>query len=421
MSYVTDYSAWPYSREIHSRRSNTGALLADGIHSIVLSQDGMTLDLLSLGFSNPETRKDVFIVAFNGAVSTKIRAEASAPFFSGVGLSKSSGIPLLAVSDPSLAMSKSLTLGWYAGNEKAPKLLDEIADLIIKIANSTGRKVILVGGSGGAFAAIQVVSRLSIDATANAWNSQTAIGSYFPSSVAPYIETAFPQINIPATAFEDAKIVQKILDENIAPSSHRLCDPTKLKPNQKVIYLQNKSDATHALKHAGPWLNKDKFVAVNEKAFINSRGNIVFFPGEWGRGHISPPLSAIIELITEVADNHSLSFIAAGGLTRSSLSEKNCMPWLAVKDWKQTSVTLNAKQENNLIHLTVTPAPSIGNVSDFDYAFNLYDGQKRIAQRWYKNSNVAVFADVPKSSDLSLHAYLRDRLGTIKRAVKKVH
>lgn len=108
-----------------------------------------------------------------------MRTKSAAPFFCGVGLSASLNVPLLTISDPTLVLSDKLTRGWYAGNQYITDVFSSIAHAVDSLAERTGRHPVIIGGSGGGFAAIQTVTRMKGAATCIAWNPQTAISNYF--------------------------------------------------------------------------------------------------------------------------------------------------------------------------------------------------------------------------------------------------
>lgn len=154
-----DYGAWRCA--IHEYVSVDAAASkdcwADGIHRVF--QDGSSLDFLLKGvdrFSDEGERQ--VLVCFGGAVTD--RENKAGPFFSGLQLAEELGLPLLSVDDPSLGLSRGLSLGWYAGCEGMPNLVSLIAQCLDCFADLHRCRLICVGWSGGGFAVASVLARL---------------------------------------------------------------------------------------------------------------------------------------------------------------------------------------------------------------------------------------------------------------------
>ena len=82
----------------------------DGIHSI--GEGAERFDVLFRGEVRSFSAGRALPVFFNGAVS---RAGSAPPYFSGSTLAAQIGVPLVAIADPTLVLSESLTIGWYTG------------------------------------------------------------------------------------------------------------------------------------------------------------------------------------------------------------------------------------------------------------------------------------------------------------------
>lgn len=88
--------------------------LKDGVYHFI---DGdKTLDIRIFGTENAPTQKEV-LVCFNGAITN--RKCTSGPFFSGAGIAKQLGVPIISISDPSLNRSHSLNQQ-FPGNPVHP-------------------------------------------------------------------------------------------------------------------------------------------------------------------------------------------------------------------------------------------------------------------------------------------------------------
>ena len=109
------------------------------------------------------------VVTFSAATS---KAADTLPVFSGAGVTKDLECNVLMISDPTMLLDQETTIAWYAGNSYQPNLQDDLAQLIAHFAQ--GGRVILLGGSGGGYAALVEQSKLS-DATSVVFNPSTRI------------------------------------------------------------------------------------------------------------------------------------------------------------------------------------------------------------------------------------------------------
>src|SRR5690554_6790937 len=80
----------------------------------------------------------------------------SGPFFSFSGIASEIRIPLISFSDPSLMLNADLRLGWHLGNYLIPDYKDKVARFLDALSVSLDKKIILAGGSGGGFAALNI-------------------------------------------------------------------------------------------------------------------------------------------------------------------------------------------------------------------------------------------------------------------------
>lgn len=218
------------------------------------------------------------------------------PFFSGAGVSELSGLPLIAISDPSLALSKETSLGWYAGHtgfEDLPKVLSKLLDFVALVFKVD---LILAGGSGGGFAALNVGRNMVSKPSVLVWGPQTSISSYSKWAVHNYLYNSFSRCGAEEkdlyAALESHGLLHDVRDVDLDCFSF-------------LLYLQNITDS-HTKKHAGPFLYKKNISQISRSIFSISESQrhfIVF--GDWGKGHIPPPKSIIVECIKHIS--HSLS------------------------------------------------------------------------------------------------------------------
>ncbi|WP_418606724.1 DUF6270 domain-containing protein [Georgenia sp. SUBG003] len=98
---------------------------------------------------------------------------------------------LLFLADTTLGLRSDLNLAWYVGTE-SDNLTARYAKYIASLAEQTGvRRLVLVGISGGGFAAL-ALSHMLPGSVALAISPQTRIGVYEEWAYERFIETAFP-------------------------------------------------------------------------------------------------------------------------------------------------------------------------------------------------------------------------------------
>jgi len=170
------------------------------------------------------------VVIFGGAVSGSI---GSVPIYSGIGVGSELPANMLLISDPTLQLSRDLTLGWYAGNKEWPNLQSDLSQLIVALAGGTS--IVLFGGSGGGFAALDQGARIP-GSTVVASNPQTNILKYYRAPVERYITHAWGgRGNFDLYARHD------LVSTYASPVD---CD---------VVLFQNMRDAFHLRYHFGPF------------------------------------------------------------------------------------------------------------------------------------------------------------------------
>ena len=246
--------------------------------AISIAHNGVPIDMsLKIEQNTP------LLVVLHGAAPVDVKL----PFLSGQSVSKQLNCSKLSISDPSLYLSEELNLSWYAGNIHQPRLLSDIAEIIKKTAQSLDApRIILLGGSGGGFAAINLAARLP-HATAIAMNSQTDILRYHPSHVSKYVEEAWSG---------NRQLFMSQGVHNLAAALRN----SVTKPN--VIYLQNENDDFHVKNHLEKFMNE----------LPDFRFELLLEP--WEDGHTPPPkelIAATVKRVVETtsADLSSLGFI----------------------------------------------------------------------------------------------------------------
>lgn len=182
-------------------------------------------------------RTDTLFVVFHGAVN---RERDRYPRFDRVTSSAKRNRSLLAFADPSLTLADSLGIGWYLGGHDWDPL-NAIVDTIRRVREKIGaRRIVLLGGSGGGFAAMRAGSRIP-DALVFAFSPQSAVFDYNARIVGEYFEAAFPgQSQEEVIAADPRRFSMR--DEYAALGNE----------TPHLYYLQNLADKAHVRKHYTP-------------------------------------------------------------------------------------------------------------------------------------------------------------------------
>lgn len=220
---------------------------------------------------------------FTGA--TTVREGKRGPFFSGLRIQINPSAPMIAVADPLLACDPDLPIGWYTGlpHTNTQKVITRILAHISSVAH---KPLLLIGGSGGGFAAIfyssmlgdttRTGSRTAAKSSAFVWNPQISITRY--SYVHPYLEVMFPQ-----SAKARGEEAQKLLGE--AGITH---DLTNIPPPTQLLYIQNKSDSAHINGHTKPYIKAHGFAETQDGQFQRSESQSISIV-DYAEGHAPLP------------------------------------------------------------------------------------------------------------------------------------
>lgn len=141
-----DLTKWEPQYSYSSQQDFLSNQLQSGVHSIPVGPQIVDILIEDRG-------SEVTLINFNGAAP---RSAATVPILLGRSLTKDTGINLVAVADPTMAMGDlDLTVSWYLGNSQIGKLPPLLAPLIQHALDSINTKrAILFGASGGGYAAV---------------------------------------------------------------------------------------------------------------------------------------------------------------------------------------------------------------------------------------------------------------------------
>lgn len=266
----------------------------NGVHEIADSDNPYHILIDGL-----ERCDDYILVGFSGAVSN--RENSQPPYFSFRNVAVKANVGLIAFSDPSLNLSNQLNLAWYAGNYINGNIAQQISDILDEIVFKTGKKLILAGGSGGGFAALNIHSKMRLFQMAKSfvWNPQTDITKYIDFFVRKYHKIAFNK----EVAYSVADIEKYFLQHSI---------PFLVTKNpflEQLVFI-NGYDPGHIRKHIRGMINT-----------LNNKDKNRIFMGDWGNGHIQPPNDVIISVISSLAKGEELDRI----ISTMESPQKQCL------------------------------------------------------------------------------------------------
>lgn len=221
---------------------------------------------------------DWVLVGFTGSVNRK---KTNPPYFSFRGISKNIEIGLISISDPTLALDPTIELSWYIGNNVNGNIAQKLAVFLDSFIERKKKKIILCGGSGGGFAALNIHSLMknSDKAKSFVWNPQTDITEYYSSILRKYYEVGFPD-----KSANDTTDIRRILELN--DHNYRL---NEFNHTENLIYI-NGYDSNHLRKHIR------RYILANNK-------NKVVYIGNWGIGHAPPDKETIETTIKKISNN----------------------------------------------------------------------------------------------------------------------
>ncbi len=268
-----------------------------GIHTVHFEDAQNPIDI----YVNEHVKSSVHQVQpvfFTGAVSQ--RGDKKGPFFSGLGLTHSRQLPLIAVADPSLDDDPSLSLGWYTGGPE-DALVSNLVRLLEAVQRTLAREMIFIGGSGGGFAALNVGRQFSGTYSLLVWNPQTDVYEYAERFVKLFLKSRFNFAHA-SLARSDWKDFCKIRTDSKI-STNVLAVETVLRP-RRFVYLQNASD-WHREKHLIPlWSLVSTKDIIEGPNLIDS--NHIVFVDQFAEGHAPPSAKLIGFLINQLMEESAV-------------------------------------------------------------------------------------------------------------------
>lgn len=293
-----DYGQFGGVKEIDAAVDGYGALEKDGVYRIHFQN--VSIDFFC-GDLSRAYEVGIVLVCFGGAMSK--RKNTAGPFFSGRGLQSRVNIPFIGISDPMLEKSDSLLLAWYLGCPKTRHLPNIIAYHLDGIAKNFGADLIMVGGSGGGFAILNVQQHLESKSRSLIWNPQTNVSKYRLPEISEYIKSVYGYTDEILTAEQaEATLISMKVQYDVTQACMK---------NGEAIYLQNASDK-HVKEHMKPFMKNGKWEDLGEKVYKSENRKIYIALTNWGKGHAAMPKDEITSALKSLkAGVPSLEIIRA--------------------------------------------------------------------------------------------------------------
>lgn len=292
MARERDLSKWEVQYTYASQEEYLSAELRSGVHSIHFGTQIIDLYVEDWG-------ADVTIVTFNAAVP---RSATTVPMLMGHGLASNTGINLVAVSDPTMAMGGvDLTVSWYLGNSEIGVLPPILAPLIQYAVDSLdSRRTILFGASGGGYAAV-------------------LYGQYFPDSLVLGVN---PRLDLNA--------LPKAATEKYLEIAHRTSETESIAEGEK--FLPGKLSELY--KASLPFdlciyqnFGDRRFLDYQLVPLVKDLGDDprLFTMLEWIRpGHVAIPGARLRNIVSRLAvDGEQEDAIIGAGFIPTVLNSKN--------------------------------------------------------------------------------------------------
>ncbi|MFI8598239.1 heparinase II/III family protein [Rothia koreensis] len=215
-------------------------------------------------------------VQFHGAID---RNKTRIPIFQRLEFQRTLEVgPTMNIADPTLDLASTLRLGWYMGVDDLD-LHAIIARQIRAAADALGTEnIVLQGGSGGGFAALQVGAFLP-EASVVAFNPQTDVRKYHAHSASDAFEVSFGSRTAPT---EESLVRRLSVIDRIAHAGSV----------GRLYLVTNTGDTFHAEVHEQPL---SRFLDENQVA--ESHETIRF---DLGPGHRSPDNMQYAEVLARV-------------------------------------------------------------------------------------------------------------------------
>lgn len=211
------------------------------------------------------------VICFSAA-SSKVR---EVPFWTGRGVTSALDANVLLVSDPSMILDRTLSLGWYAGSLEQPDLIETLTEVFRVV--SQGTRPIFFGASAGGWAALKYAARLD-GAVAVAVNPQVDIAryKYFPY----YLRKAWKTEDGSECLPFEGNVARDYAEGN----------------DTSVVYVQNEGDSHHFIEHFTTF-----------KSTCGNPDKLIELLPDLGPGHVAPTKESLIQILETTIASRSAS------------------------------------------------------------------------------------------------------------------
>lgn len=249
-----------------------------------------------------EEDSDTLLVMFNGAIT--VEARKNLPNFEFYNLTESVKASKLFIADPALAVHEAIATGWYTGASDLPlqvmlpRIIEKFAQQESCNAEINGahkknrKKIVLFGNSAGGFGAMFAASQLP---------GSLVIASAPQTNLVVHTKEAIELFSKHCFGIESPEAVHKLLEDSICSN---LIPLFAKETRPKLIYLQNRSD-WHINYHLKPLLAGLGLTYTGENIIESDLAVIL---GEWGNGHVFPPVPFIQWLLNTACNYSGLDF-----------------------------------------------------------------------------------------------------------------
>lgn len=141
---VRDTKRWGVGKLYPSKQEFLESTVSDGLHTI--QAGNLLIDLLV-----KNRQSDVTLIFFHASVTK----HSTYPVLVGDGMAKAAGANLISVSDPVLAYTDKVRLGWFLGVKPIGSFPEFLKPVLLHAVEGLGATRVIIGGSsGGGYAAV---------------------------------------------------------------------------------------------------------------------------------------------------------------------------------------------------------------------------------------------------------------------------
>lgn len=289
-----DTSRWGFSRHYESLELFLANPVGEGLHTVLFGDRNIDFLIRNRG-------SDTTVLVFHGALSPRQR---TVPYLVGEGIARASGLNLVSLADPTLEVGE-LACAWFLGDREIGNLKACFKPIIDHILASLGSSnLILFGGSGGGYAAINFGDMFP-DSVVLAMNPRLNLDGYPRSTAAQYLkiahraETITPMRRIKREFFTPNLAINRLGTAN--------CD---------ILLYQNRNDERYLNHQVIPFVETLK---------EDPRLYVKLFEGK--PGHSPAPTEDLAALLTQIASElrrtqrnfESMGFAKAKDFTKTQV------------------------------------------------------------------------------------------------------